>query len=532
MNETELVEEIHKLEQKLNQIEKAFAVFPSPEDVPASLKKEKFEIEKSILKLRGVLLSVSDKTSEAVPVVGHSDFVFVIMPFKEPYNEYYEEIIKPAVSELNYNVMRSDEIYSPSSFVQTIWNSIISSRLVIAEMTDMNPNVLYELGLCHAINKTVVMISQSMENIPADLRHINCITYNTSRANWAVELAANIQKMVLYIDKNSDRPTYLTPVAGIENTLLLESFARDKDRIDKEMDTLKRENLSFKRSIAELLTRKNELEKISASISRDNVDQIITHTDPETGVDIYVLPVRDTGLIIELVKVDAGNFIHGFGERQEEKFLDVFYIGRFSTTNKQFVTFLNHVGNRNEEGSTWIDLAGTSPGDKCRIYFARNEFKVEDGYDDHPVTYVNYYGANAFCQWAGGELPTEEQWEKAVRGTDGRNYPWGNEPPNPELANFTEEGWLRDVPPIEVYRKSKGRSPFGIIQGIGNVWHWTGTYYSERNSQAVRGGSFFDFRIGHRSVYRFLVKPNGPDFSQGFLFSKRFLLSKEGNLFR
>ncbi len=523
MNETQIIEEIHKLEEKLRQIDKAYAVFSPKENVPDSLKKEKFEIEKQILGLRRSLLALSDRVSEALSVAEPGNAVFVIMPFKDPFNEYYEKIIKPAILELNYDVIRSDEIYSPSSFIQTIWSSIISAELVIAELTDMNPNVLYELGLCHAINKTVIITAQSMENIPADLRHINCIIYNTRKADWVAELTASLQKMVLYVDKHASRPSYLTPIATIENTLFLETVVQDRDRLGDEVETLKRESVSYKRSVADLITRKTELERINANLAKRDETEITLNPDPETGISTYAYTIRETGILIDLVKVEAGTFIHGFGDHQEELFLDTFYISRLSITNSQFAIFLNHVGNRTEESVPWLNLEGISPCDKCRIYLDGKEFKVEEGYEDHPVTYVNYYGADAFCHWADGELPTEEQWEKAVRGTDGRSYPWGNEPPNPEFANFSENGWLRDVPPIEVYKRPKGRSPFGLIQGIGNVWHWTRSYYSDRNSQAVRGGSFLDFRIGHRTVYRFVVQPNGPDFSQGFLFAKRFL---------
>jgi len=522
MSETELVEEIHKLEEKLRLLDKAYSVFPTDE-IPESLRKEKFETEKSILQLRKSLLSLSDNVSEAVSVTPDGDAVFVIMPFKEPFNEYYEKIIKPAISELNHRVIRSDEIYSPSSFLQTIWNSIINSKLVIAELTNVNPNVLYELGLCHAINKTVIIMAQSMEDIPADLRHINCIIYDTRRADWTKELTTNIQKMVLYVDKHSNRPSYLTPAATVENTLFIDSITQSRDRFHQEVNDLKRENASYKRTVSELRSRKTELEEITASVARNATQDAIVSASADSNITTYTVPIGNTGVTIELVKVESGGFIHGAGDNQKEVLLDTFYISRFSITNAQYAVFLNHVGNRSDDGASWINLSGVSPCDKCRIYVERREFKVEDGYEDFPVTYVNYYGADAFCHWAGGELPTEEQWEKAVRGTDGRNYPWGNEPPNPGLANCSEDGWARDVSPIEVYKLTKGASPFGVIQGIGNVWHWTRTYYSEKNSQAVRGGSFFDFRIGHRTVYRFVVQPNGPDFSQGFLFSKRFL---------
>lgn len=528
MNEVEIIENIHELETKLQLIEKAYSVFSSVKEVPESLKKDKYDTEKKILRCRQLLLSFSNTISEALPITEEGNEIFIIMPFKDPFNEYYEKLIKPAILELNYVVVRSDEIYSPSSFVQTMWEHIIKSKLVIAEMTYMNPNVLYELGLCHAINKTVIMISQSMDYIPADLRHINCIIYSTDKVNWIKDLTSNIQKMVLYSNKNFNRANYLNPVASVENTIYLGDIVSERDRLLRELETAQKEKIAYGRSIKELLTRKNDLESLNISLSKNIIVKgVTTYLDPEDNTTVYCFPVRDTDLIIEMVKVEQGEFIHGMGQFQEDIFLDTFYISRFSITNKQYVKFLNYIGNRTEDGYKWINLDGVSPCDKCRIYYNGNEFMVEDGYEDHPVTYVNYYGANAFCQWADGELPTEEQWEKAVRGADGRTFPWGNDPPNEETCNYSEDGWARTVTPIEVYKKKKGRSPFGLIQGIGNVWHWTRTYYADRDVQAVRGGSFFDFRVGHRSVYRFLVQPNGPDFSQSFLFFKRFLFFKE-----
>jgi len=127
----------------------------------------------------------------------------------------------------------------------------------------------------------------------------------------------------------------------------------------------------------------------------------------------------------------------------------------------------------------------------------------------------------------GGALPSVEQWEKAARGTDGREYPWGASPPNPDVANIGESGWARDVAPTSVRAKGKGMSSFGLVQAIGNVWHWTSTYYPDRGVQAVRGGSFFDFRLGRRQVYRFHVEPDGPDFSQGLVVVRRFLAGNE-----
>lgn len=524
MKESEIVQQINQLDVKLRHIVRAFGVFNNDAEVPESLKSEKFEMEREILKLRQQLAALSVTTSEALPIGQMSNSVFVIMPFRDPFNEYYEKIIKRALQDINYQISRSDEIYSPTSFIQTIWKSIVNAKLVIAEMTDMNPNVLYELGLCHAINKTVIMISQSMDHVPTDLRHINSIIYSTKKANWAESLAESIQRMVLHVAQNPDRQSYLNPPASVDNAIFLESILRERDHAQRENSRLIREVLAYQKSVSEIIARKNEVELINTSLLKsDRPHTLAGFVDHDTGHTFYIYPVRGTGLNIEMVRVSAGKFLHGFGDQRDSVELDSFYISRHSITNRQYAAFLNICGNRNEGGALWINLEGASPADRCRISMIGGRFVVEDGYDDFPVTYVNYYGANAFCQWADGELPTEAQWEKATRGVDGRGYPWGNEPPTPVLANCEESGWARDVAPVSVYRNKPGTSPFGVIQAIGNVWHWTSTHYPDREAQAVRGGSFFDFRLGHRSVYRFVVHPDGPDFSQGFLFCKRFL---------
>lgn len=452
------------------------------------------------------------------------DTCFVIMPFKEPFNTYYKDIIKTALEKSNLIPLRSDEIYQPNSFIQTIWESILASKVIIAEMTGMNPNVLYEMGLCHAINKTVIMLTQNINDVPVDLRHINLIQYDTMSPNWADILTKKILKMI--DGSKIKREPYLKPTPDFR-------FKKLKGTLEKEIHSLKEENellKSNKKRDIILLQDSNKkikrLERQNQTFSKklsDNVFNNIVKVDNKNEGVSYLYPLRSTGLIIELVEIPEGPFIQGPKGGEERIVLSTFYISQFSITNKQFVAFLNETGNQVENGVNWIDLNGKSPADKCRIYMNDGIYYVEEGYENHPVTYINWYGANAFCQWAGGDLPTEAQWEKVARGGDGRFYPWGDQPPNSELTNYTEDGWPRDVAPVPVDRYPKGISPYGCYQMVGNVWHWTSTYYEDRDVQAVRGGSFFDFRVGKREVYRFLVQPDGPDFSQGFHFSKKFL---------
>ncbi len=129
-----------------------------------------------------------------------------------------------------------------------------------------------------------------------------------------------------------------------------------------------------------------------------------------------------------------------------------------------------------------------------------------DGWDapelaDHPVSHVDWQQANDYARWAGGRLPTEAEWERACRGDDTRLYPWGNEPPTAETANFGNN--TGDTLPVGSL--PAGASPFGILDLSGNVWEWTSSleqpypYAADDGREdlagdgkrTARGGSFY-----------------------------------------
>jgi formylglycine-generating enzyme required for sulfatase activity len=128
-----------------------------------------------------------------------------------------------------------------------------------------------------------------------------------------------------------------------------------------------------------------------------------------------------------------------------------FWLAETPVTNRQYAVFLKQKTGA-QEPAYWRDLRYYSP--------------------DQPVVGVNWEDAQAFCRWLSGELgrkvvlPSEAQWEFGARGTDGRDYPWGNEPPDGSRACFAAEQ------PASVGSYPAGRGPFGTLDQAGNVWEW------------------------------------------------------------
>lgn len=509
MSETHRLAE---LENELQKLDDTMSWFESPDAVPRPLLERRYE-------LRRLLAAATVPTRSRDVGRGAA---FAIMPFRKPFDAYYADVIKPAAIDAGFSIARSDEIYSPGAFVQTIWQQLLAADAVIAEMTTANANVLYELGLSHAVAKKVIILTQRIEDVPSDLRHINCIVYDTSEVNWAERTRNAIQRMLLFEPSVPHRPL-LDPPASVDNTMLFAEMSGEVRVLEQKLATAGRRVDETAASLRAAREERDALQKSLAARLETTGDGSVVSVSTDGDERLAALRLPGSDATLTFVNVPAGPFVFGIGGSAETVELPSFWITKYSVTNGQYCAFLNAVGNQEEGGALWVDLEGHSPADRCRVGFAGGRFIVEPGYESHPITYVNYYGAAAFCAWLGCELPTVQQWEKAVRGVDGREYPWGAHPPNPNVANYEEDGWRRDVAPIDVALKPEGASPSGVVQGIGNVWHWTRTHFPDRDVQAVRGGSYFDYRLGNREVYRFQVHPDGPDFSQGFLAVKRFL---------
>ena len=133
------------------------------------------------------------------------------------------------------------------------------------------------------------------------------------------------------------------------------------------------------------------------------------------------------------------------------------------------------------------------------------------GRENHPINCVDWNQATAYCAAQGLRLPTEEEWEYAARGTDGRLFPWGNTAPTNQLCwdgagNDLGEGNRKNTCAVSSY--SSGNSPFGLADMSGNVWEWTSSTFGGGAARVYRGGGWNDYDPSYvRSANRHVYEP-------------------------
>ncbi len=193
----------------------------------------------------------------------------------------------------------------------------------------------------------------------------------------------------------------------------------------------------------------------------------------------------------EMILIPAGAFIRGTDERLPDEgpkhslTSKAFYIDKYEVTNLQYKSFMD-------------DTQRKSPR-----HFRNRTFP--QGKIDHPVIYVSWNDARDYCHWAGKRLPSDIEWEKAARGIDGREYPWGNkfamQKANMPLR-WEKLGQFGDTTPVGSFKE--GVSPYGLHDMTGNVWEWTSSWYAAypgntsnaesygQRYKTLKGGSWFD----------------------------------------
>jgi eukaryotic-like serine/threonine-protein kinase len=234
----------------------------------------------------------------------------------------------------------------------------------------------------------------------------------------------------------------------------------------------------------------------------------------------------------EMVRVPAGSFLRGNGlpegegnpdERpQKSILLDAFSI------DKQEVTVARYRKCVQAGACTVRHLTGQGWGKQVVENERCNWGK--SGRDDHPVNCVDWNQAKTYCAWAGKRLPTEAEWEKAARGTDGREYPWGREEPTCQRAAIVSCGKEGTQPAGST--SPAGDSPYGAQDMAGNVKEWVSDWYAEDyyvsspaknptgppsgTDRVLRGGSMNYHPGSLRVALRFPNTPEYRGFDTGF----------------
>jgi len=258
---------------------------------------------------------------------------------------------------------------------------------------------------------------------------------------------------------------------------------------------------------------------------------------------------------VEQVLVPAGDFIRGSNReddlamRQQYGFpaplfvdehpqkkihLDAFKIDTYEVTNKQFKDYIMQAGRmlpyvwmsngyaitegqlkmldveklRRMATDVFVVDRDTQKMDKSALLAAMLE--QQQAQDDYPVTGVNWFAAKEYCAWRNARLPSEAEWEKAARGPNGFEYPWGNDW-DPEITNTGDNGeWDEGMAPVGAYPQNK--SPYGAFDLSGNVWEWVADWYAPyegsnyeskafgKTNRVIRGGGG---GVGHYAISYF-----------------------------
>lgn len=224
-----------------------------------------------------------------------------------------------------------------------------------------------------------------------------------------------------------------------------------------------------------------------------------------------------------LVYIPSGQFLMGSPEADaaagvEEKpqhkvYLSVYWMDQTEVTNAMYTRCVR---------------AGVCRPPAQTRSKTRPAYYDEPAFGDYPVIYVSWQDAEVYCRWAGRRLPTEAEWEKAARGTNGQTYPWGELPPGPGLANFNNQ--VGDTRPVGSY--PVGASPFGALDMAGNVAEWVADWYNadyypispgsnplgpeQGEFRVLRGGSWFNLARAMRAAFRLSNYPELQSDTVGF----------------
>lgn len=185
------------------------------------------------------------KTKNIAVLPSEESSCFTIMPFGGYFDTYYSDIFKPAIEEAGLKPCRADDLFRPSAIVNDIWSMTKSAKLILADLTGKNPNVFYELGLAHALAKPAILVTESLEDVPFDLRGLRIIDYNKNDPAWGGALRERITASI--------RETLQSPESAVLPTFLDSKNQSPKPKLtpeEREVVELKQDVRMLQRELA------------------------------------------------------------------------------------------------------------------------------------------------------------------------------------------------------------------------------------------------------------------------------------------
>lgn len=198
---------------------------------------------------------------------------FVMMPFKSPFDIYYKTLYIPAIKNAKLKPIRADDLFRPSAIVSDLWQMIQDAEVILAELTTKNANVFYELGLSHAIGKPVILVSETMDDVPFDLQQLRVITYDKDDPDWGDNLKANI---TYSINETLESPVEAVPSIFRKKVqshapIQSETIARIQD-LEDQMRMLRRPNRRSS-GVVSSSVRNQIMEEINHVESNEDIDK-------------------------------------------------------------------------------------------------------------------------------------------------------------------------------------------------------------------------------------------------------------------
>ncbi|OQX02689.1 MAG: hypothetical protein BWK73_41905 [Thiothrix lacustris] len=422
----------------------------------------------------------------------------------------HEQLVQAGIA-----AFRDVESIDPGShWAAVIEQQILASQLMVVVVSKpaLDPQRWVMRECLFAANKRIPIIPLLVEQVelPLWLTHINALDF-TQVQPWNRLLVAvgkyvpaNVERVVVFPPKSQPRkPETPRPV------------------VTPPPQVKPQQQPDYSPEVQQLLQElQNPQVQSPRRLEIGNRLYAIGDTRPGVGLDATGLPD------IDWVKIPAGEFIYQDGQRLR---LGDYQMSRYLVTNRQFQAFETAGGYQSDEWWQGLKKPASLPTHRWKEA-------------NRPVESVDWYESTAFCRWLSAQigkairLPTEQEWEKAARGTDGREYPWGNgyqvgfaninETYHQNIISklFSPKGfYLEQTTAVGIY--PQGQSPYGLMDMAGNVWEWCLNKHEEPSMitpdlsggfRVVRGGSWGYFTGSCRSSFRDLGYPDSRSLSLGF----------------